>query len=79
VIVATSPPDPDGVNVTAHRAAAGLLLTSVHDPGLNFPGALAENFTVPVGGVLPLAVVSRTVAVQVEAAPAATLPGAHRT
>jgi hypothetical protein len=79
VIVTTSPPDPDGVNATAHRAAAGPLLTSVHDPGLNFPGALAENLTAPVGGLLPLAVVSRTVAVHVEAAPATTLAGAHRT
>jgi hypothetical protein len=51
VIVTASRPDPDGVNDTAHRAAAEPLLTSVHDPGPKLPGALAENFTAPVGGV----------------------------
>jgi hypothetical protein len=50
-MVTTSPPEPDGVNAAAHRAAAGPLLTSVQDPGLKLPGALAENFTAPVGGV----------------------------
>jgi hypothetical protein len=80
VIVATSASDPDGVNNTAHRAVAGPLLTKTHDPGLNFPGALAENLTAPVGGVLSrAAAASRTVAVHVEVSPSATRPGAHPT